>query len=274
MLHNMQSLIGFTMGATDGEIGKVKDFYFDDKTWKVRYLVVETGNWLVGRKVLLSPVALQSIDWDSKVFPVNLTREQVKHSPDIDTDRPVSRQQEADLHSHYSWPVNEQGGIGFMTTGMVGGVVAPHVPFSDRIAEEMHHHEDDTISDRGPEHHQSNLSEDHTSGDPNLRSFKEITGYTFRASDGEVGDVDDMVVDTTGWNIPFLVLETGSWYSGDKILASTNILDNVQWDNSAVHVAYPTENFRNCPVFDTDSLKNQDYERKLFTYHQSTLNRS
>ncbi|MBC8051774.1 MAG: PRC-barrel domain-containing protein [Sphingobacteriaceae bacterium] len=268
MLHSIQSLIGFTMGATDGEIGKVKDFYFDNKTWKVKYLVVETGNWLVGRKVLLSPVALQAADWDSKIFPVNLTRDQIKHSPDIDTDRPVSRQQEADLHSHYSWPNNEGTGVGFMTTGMVGGVVAPDVPFEERISEEMRHHEDDTISDRGPE--AENHSENQSVGDVNLRSFKDMSGFTMDAADGEIGDVEDLLIDSTTWSIPFLVIETGSWYSGDKILVSTNSIDQAKWDNSTIHSQKTTESFRDCPAFDYTKPIHHDLETSLYNYHQTS----
>ncbi|MFD2162689.1 PRC-barrel domain-containing protein [Paradesertivirga mongoliensis] len=268
MLHSIQSLLGFTMGATDGEIGKIKDFYFDDKTWKVRYLVVETGNWLVGRKVLLSPVALHNPDWQSKVLPVNLSRDQIKHSPDIDTERPVSRQQEADLHSHYSWPYNEQGGIGFMTTGMVGGVVAPDIPFSDRIADEMHHHERDTISDRGPEteHHSA---DQHTTGDPNLRSFKDLTGYNIHATDGEFGEVEDLLVDSTTWSIPFLVIETGNWYSGKKILTSTNAVSRIQWEDSSVHLTQTTNTLRGCPEYDYNEPIKQEQERNLYHYHQT-----
>lgn len=103
MKRNIKSLIGFTIGATDGEIGKVTEFYFDDETWTIRYLIVETGSWLFGRKVLISPIALLTPDWENKIFPINLTKEQIKNSPDIDTERPVSRQQELDMYAHYPW---------------------------------------------------------------------------------------------------------------------------------------------------------------------------
>src|SRR5690349_6541754 len=103
MKRSAKNLIGFTMGATDGEIGKVKEFYFDDKTWTIRYLIVETGSWLFGRKVLISPQAVVTPDWENNVFPVNLTKEQIKNSPDIDTEKTVSRQQEIELYAHYPW---------------------------------------------------------------------------------------------------------------------------------------------------------------------------
>lgn len=272
MLHSVQSILGFTIGATDGEIGKVKDVYFDSKTWKVRYLVVETGNWLVGRKVLLSPVAFQSIMWDSKTLPSDLSRERIKHSPDIDTEQPVSRQAETDLHDHYSWPIKDGAGIGFMTTGMVGGVVAPGVPFEERISEEMRNHEDDTISDRGPE------SENHNSHTPDnsdtLRSFKNFAGYRIQAAGGEdVGEVEDLIIESSSWNIPFLVIETGKWYSGDKIMASTNTISTAQYENSTIRIEQPLDAFRECPAFNHDQPIDQEFEQKLNSYYQLSNHR-
>ncbi len=122
MKRTIKNLMGFTMGATDGEIGKVKDFYFDDVTWTIRYLVVETGNWLSNRKVLISPEALLQVDWANETFPVNLTKEQIKKSPDVDTDQPVSRQHEMELYTHYPWTNYWGGGIwagGMGTAGMM-----------------------------------------------------------------------------------------------------------------------------------------------------------
>ena len=103
MKRAIKNLIGFTMGATDGEIGKVTDFYFDDLTWTIRYFVVDTGNWLLNRKVLISPEALLDVDWTNKIFPINLTKEQIKNSPALETDQPVSRQHEMELYAHYPW---------------------------------------------------------------------------------------------------------------------------------------------------------------------------
>ena len=103
MLRSINNLVGFTLGATDGEIGRVYSFLFDCGTWAVRYLVVDTGRWLPGRKVLISPKALDQPDWQDRIFRVHLTKEQIRDSPDIDTDKPVSRQREIELHQHYGW---------------------------------------------------------------------------------------------------------------------------------------------------------------------------
>jgi len=122
MERNINSLRGFTIGATDGEIGKVKEFYFDDETWAVRYLIVETGNWLSGRAVLIAPQALLFPDWEHEVFPINLTKEQIKSSPDIDTDKPISRRKEIELYGHYPW--RSYWGSGFFAGGF-GGYASP-----------------------------------------------------------------------------------------------------------------------------------------------------
>lgn len=127
MERNVNNLIGNNLDATDGEIGTVKDFYFDDQTWTIRYLVVNTGSWLSGRKVLISPNALLKHSWESGIFPVGLSREQVRNSPDIDTEKPISRQYEQELADYYPW--EPYWGTGFYP-GPVWGVI-PSTPLID-----------------------------------------------------------------------------------------------------------------------------------------------
>ena len=104
MLRNTKDLEGYAIRATDGIVGRVKDLYFDDKAWVIRYLVVDTGAWLAHRKVLISPIAIGHPNWPEKVLPVSITKEQVKNSLDIDTDKPVSRQQEMHYLGYYGYP--------------------------------------------------------------------------------------------------------------------------------------------------------------------------
>ena len=103
MLWDASALDGYAIEASDGRIGSVSDFLFEDTSWKVRWLVVDTGGWLSGRKVLLPLSALGKPDPSLRQFPVKLTMQQVKDSPDIDTDRPVSRQHETHIYGHYGW---------------------------------------------------------------------------------------------------------------------------------------------------------------------------
>jgi hypothetical protein len=159
MERNINSLIGYCMQATDGEIGEVVDFYFDDETWLIRYLVVKTGNWLSGRKVLISAAGLAPTDIKPDLFPISITKEQIRKSPDIDTDKPVSRQQEAMLNQHHFWE-------NYWGSGSYGGEMGIPNRLPVRIKE----------IDRDPKE------------DIHLRSIAEVDGYTIHASDGEIGD--------------------------------------------------------------------------------------
>lgn len=243
MLRSILSLKNFTMRASDGEIGKVKDFYFDDHTWALKYLVVETGNWLMGKKVLISTAALHAPIWDEHTFPVDLTIDQVKNSPDIDTEKPVTREQEYNLNQHYSWPW-DGGGIGFMTTGMVGGVVAPDVPLSERVENEFDNDE------HGPRR------------DKHLRSFKQVHDFELRGTDKNIGEVHDFLLDDSRWTLPFIVAETGSWYAGKKLLLSTRFVDKIEWESSSVYLLQSSSQIGNLTEFDYENLTDEEFIRQ------------
>ena len=103
MLWYASVINGYAIEASDGRLGTVSDFLFEDTSWMIRWLVVDTGNWLSGRKVLLPPSVLEQPDAGRRQFPVKLTVQRVKDSPDVDTDRPVSRQLESNIYNHYAW---------------------------------------------------------------------------------------------------------------------------------------------------------------------------
>ena len=169
MQKSIKNLKGNAIVATDGEIGKVDDFYFDDKSWTVRYLVADTGNWLLGRKVLISPIALGKVDFSSGRFNVTLTKKQVEDSPSIDTDKPVSRQHEAYYHDYYGYPYYWTGPY------LWGPMSSPQIPVLDQKR----------IEERRAEREEA--------GDLHLRSAAYVTGYHTEASDGEIGHVEDFV---------------------------------------------------------------------------------
>ena len=210
MLHNIKELYGNKLAASDGDIGHVEDFYFDDKTWAVRYLVANTGTWLSGRQVLLSPHAFNRWDRDNKSLRVNLTRKQIENSPSIDLHRPVSRQYEEEYYRYYGWPTYWDGG------GMWGGGEYPVVlpPSKEEIVAHQHHHRDDK----------------------HLRSTHAVTGYHIQAADGAIGHVTGFMVDDKSWGIRELVVETGHWYSGKEILISPSKIERVGYDESKVFV--------------------------------------
>src|SRR5688500_4279816 len=188
MLHSIQHRYGEKLRATDGEIGHVRDFYFDDKNWIVRYLVADTGRWLPGRLVLISPHALGHLYPDGKVLLVNLTREQIEKSPSIAEHKPVSRQHEEEYHRHYGYPYYAEA---MPLWGLAGyPVVVPPPPPT-------------ATAKRGEDSH--------------LRSTRAVKGYNVEASDGVIGEVVDFSIDPGTWVLRELVIESGHWSSGDEI---------------------------------------------------------
>jgi sporulation protein YlmC with PRC-barrel domain len=246
MIRNINSLIGYKIHATDGELGKVDEFYFDNKSWNIRYMVVETGNWLLGRKVLISPAALKTPDWTSKVFPVALTREQVRNSPDIDTKKTVSRLHEIELQKHYTWPVYWDGAMN--PGGMHGGVPFP------ALREETDKAEEEAPAQRAQE-------------DPYLRGTRAVTGYRIHAMDGPIGHVEDYLVDDKNWNIRFLVVDIGVWLPGRKVLVSPDRIKSVNWGVSEVFTDLSRAAISTSPEFDPSKLLSEDYAGVLFRHY-------
>ncbi len=211
MLQNIKELYGNKLAASDGDIGHVKDFYFDDKTWVIRYLVADTGSWLTGRLVLLSPHAFGRIDQDGKILLVNLTRKQIENSPSIESHRPVSRQYEEEYYLYYGWPAYWQGG-GMWGMGSYPVIMPPLPPKNLR-------------------HHGHNQRDD-----IHLRSTTAVTGYYIQATDGAIGSVSGFLVDDRSWAIRELVVETGHWYSGKEILISPSKIERISYEDSKVFV--------------------------------------
>ena len=207
MLQSIQKRYGEKLRATDGEIGHVKDFYFDDKSWTVRYLVADTGGWLLGRWVLIPIQALGHLYPEGKVLLVNLTREQIEDSPSIDEHKPLSRQHEEEFHRHYGYPYYAES---WPLWGLAGyPVVAPPPPEADAEKRRV---------------------------DSHLRSAREVGGYKVEAGDGVIGEVIDFLVDGRTWGIREIAIECGHWYAGKKIVVSTERVSRIDYDQSTVYL--------------------------------------
>lgn len=243
MKRSLKSLLGYAIGATDGEIGKVKQVYFDDKTWTIRYFIVQTGSWLTGREVLIAPIALLSTDWEQGIFQTNLTKEQIKASPDIDTQRPVSRQEEIKLYDHYPW--GSYWGYGPYVMGvpvsMYQAVLTPDEEYA--------------------------LADKASNDDPHLRSSDKATGYNIKATNGEIGDAEDFIVDDATWKINFLVVDTGNWLPGKKVLVSPKWIKEINWDSSEIIVDASVDSIKNSPEYNPHAPINEDYELSLHDYY-------
>jgi hypothetical protein len=240
MLRSAKELIGYTIVATDGEIGRVHDLYFDDQSWGIRYLVADTGTWLSGRRVLLSTASLAEPDWGSESLPVSLTRDRVRTSPDADLDKPVSRQKEIELHTHYGWPVYWQmGGTEGMPPAMpeISPPPTPTVAPADEFA------------------------------DPTLRSVREVINYHIEASDGEIGHAQDFILETDLWVMRYLVVDTRNWLPGRKVLVSPQWLKGVSWEEAKVIVDLPRSTIEKSPSYDPSEPVNREYEVRLYDYY-------
>lgn len=216
MYQDLTQLYGKTLGASDGPIGQVKDFYFDDQSWAIRYIVADTGSWLPGRQVLLTPHAFgtRPLGWsggDSDLLRVNLTRKQIEDSPSIDTHRPVSRQYEEEYYRYYGWPTYWEGG------GMWGVAGFPALTMPPPPEIRLH---------PGPKRRD----------DLHLRSTKSIAGYRVQATDGPVGSVSGFKVEGWSWGIRELIVETGHWYSGKPILLLPENIERISYEDSTVFV--------------------------------------
>lgn len=244
MLRSLKEIIGYRILATDGDIGSVHDFFFDDEIWAVRYLVVDTGTWLPGRKVLLVPSAVERPEWDTHTLPVALSKDLVKSSPETDADKPVSRQAEMELHRHYKWEpywVIPPHGIG-----------PPVRPKEDRDEKEQKAEEKVVEEERAGSH---------------LRSVHEVTGYHVHATDGEIGHVEEFVADDVNWFIRYMVVDTRNWLPGRKVLVSPDWIGKVSWADKKVYIDLPRDLVKNGPEYDPSAPVNRQYEERLYDYY-------
>jgi uncharacterized protein YrrD len=257
MLRSMKDLENCAIRATDGMIGNVKDFCFDDGTWVVRYLVVESGSWLSSRRVLISPIAVAASDWSGRVLSVSITKEQVKSSPDIDTDKPVSRQQEMGFLGYYSYPYYWGGeslwGDGLYPGLMLSGQRDGGMPSVRREAH-VQSTRGDFEADRSMHQH----------GDPRLRSSNAVIQYYVHASDGDIGHVQDLLVDEGSWAIRYIIVNTSNWWMGHQVIIAPEWIDDVNWLDSKVSVDLTRQAVKDSPQY--DASKALIREREVETY--------
>lgn len=247
MLRNAKSLEDYELRATDGKIGHVSDFFFDEQTWNIRYLVIDTGTWLDRRPVLISPVAVARAEWDRKLLPVNLTREQVRSSPHVDTQQPISREHETALMNYYNWPAY-WGTAGFPDLGAAMAVPPPPLPMRPDL-------------ERGGAgaavHH-----------DPHLRSVRALRGQPIEATDGAIGHVDDFLLDDRSWEIRYLVVDTRNWWPGKKVIVAPQWIHEIGWERGTVYLDLTRAAIKGSPAYDPDQPVTPDYAGQLHDHYE------
>ncbi len=239
MLHKAKTLKGYKLDSLDGKIGKVREFYFDDSYWTIRYLVADTGDWLMSRQVLVSPYALVAAIENDHGIVVNLTKKQIEESPSLDTDKPVSRQFEEAFYGYYGWPA-------YWSDSNTWG----YTPYIERDRDKW--------------------SSPHLQvkpWDPHLRSTDDVDGHHIQATDGEIGHVEDFIIDDETWNVRYLVISTMNWWPGKKILVSPHWIERVSWSESKVFVKLTRESIKRSPEFVENTALSRDYEAGLYSHY-------
>lgn len=264
MLRSMNDLEKYTIAASDGHVGMVKDVLFDDLTWVVRYFVVETGTWLRNRKVLISPISIQKPNRWEHILPVLITTDQVKDSPEIDTDQPVSRQHEMDYLGYYGYPYY-WGGAGLWAGGMYPYLMHPGYIDSLNGNDEIHKAELAHHAARTSVSHQN-----HQNKDPNLRSCKTIIDYHIHAKDGDIGHIAEILVEENTWAVRYLVINTSNWWGGHQVLISPEWIKDVNWLDKSITLNLTRQLVKDSPEYDSTEQMNRHQEAEIYEHYGLT----
>lgn len=249
MLKSIQKLSGFRIIAANEKVGTVEDIYFDDAKWVVRYLVVNTGGWLGRRKVLVSPYAVQSIDWHTNSIYVNLSLAQIESSPGIDTAKPVSRQQEAAYHRYYDYPPYWQSRMLWASGAMP--VLAPPDTRLREEEEEARRQADMRLA--AADHH--------------LRCSSVVLDYRIEATDDAIGHVADFLFDEATWAIRYLMIDTSHWLRGRYVLISPRWIRAINWTERTLTVALTREEVEQSPEYDPQYTPTREYEGAMYRHY-------
>jgi len=242
MLRSVKELYNYVLAAEDGDIGRCKDFLFDDRLWTIRYMEADTGKWLPGRKVLISPISLGEPDWSTRLFYVRLTKKQIEEAPALDNDAPVSRQHEIRWMRYYGWPYYWDG------NDIWGSADFPNALFVQKALEET-------------------AEEASESDDSHLRSAEEVMGYHIKATDDGIGHVEDFIADDETWTIRYIVVDTRNWLPGRKVLIVPEWIHSVDWWEKKVSVDLTKEQVKNSPEYDPTAPVNREYELRLYDFY-------
>jgi uncharacterized protein YifN (PemK superfamily) len=247
MLRSLKDLEQYTVSATDGDVGTVVNFLFDDERWVVRHLVVETGGFWDGRRVLVSPISFRDADWSTHNFRLALTRDKIRNGPSVDVDKPVSRQHEQEYFGYYGYPYY-WGYSGLWGAGMYPGLLATTIPAPAPAPAPA-------------------KSGDKAIGDIHLRSLNEVCGYHIEGSDESIGHIDDFIVDDETWEVRYLVIDTNNWWFGKKVLVAPRWASRISWVEKTVHVDLSRQAIKDSPEWNPAAGVNRAYEARLYDYY-------
>ena len=240
MLRKTRDLKGARLGARDGEIGHLNDFYFDDARWTVRYLLVDTGKWLPSTKVLISPLKAKTIHFAAhKVIEVDLDKEQIRHSPSVEEHKPVSQQFQDKIPTQLLWPDYWVGPLIWEPANVQRGVI-PEVGHAEPLADNEESH---------------------------LQSAEAVSGYAIQALDHHFGHVEQFIVDDESWDIRYLVVDLRNWLPGKRTLLAPQWVASVNWLEARVYIDFDRATIQRSPAYDPILPISREYESRLFDHY-------
>lgn len=241
MLRSLKDLEGYTVSATDGDIGTVENFLLEDKTWTVRYLIAETGTFFEGRRVLVSPISFLETDSSKRHLYVSLTMAKVKGSPGLDIAKPISRQHERDHDAYYGYPYY-WGYPGLWGMGIYPGMIEAGLKGTPG-------------------------QEADDSGDIHMQSARDVRGYKIQGTDDAIGQIDDFIVDDQTWEVRYLVIDTASWWFANQVLVAPKWASRISWEERVVHLGLTRAAIKNSPAWVPSAAVNREYEARLYNYY-------
>ncbi len=250
MIFQLKKLTGCVLCARDGDIGQVEDFYFDDEKWTIRYIVADTAKWLLGRKILIPRVSLGAVHLDTDKLEIRLTKTQIENSPGIDAHKPISRQNEADLYDYYGYSYYWPGPNFTAPVPFPIGMPERKAPMAATEAKEI------DAAQRKKD-----------SEEPHLRSAAEVTGYYIHARDGDLGHVEDFLIDDESWTVRYVVVDTKNWWPGKKVLIAPQWITELRWGESIMRIDMSRESIKSSPEYDPALPLDRNYEQRLHEHH-------
>ncbi|MBA5777541.1 PRC-barrel domain-containing protein [Stappia sp. F7233] len=249
MLINANSVIGCRIAASDGDIGSIRDILFDDHAWTCRWLVLDTGNWLRKRLVLVPTDFIDKADTDAGRITVRTDRQAIEAGPHPDRHEPVSRKMERVLLEHYRLEPYWR--------------LWPYYPSTPDDAERPA---------------QSDMTEkwdiaataERTEEDTHLRSVNEVDGYAIAASDGDIGHLEDLILDEDGFAIRYIVVDTKNWWPGKKCLLLPRSIRAISWSTNQASVDLTRKQIKDAPEYDPGVPIDRLFEKRFFNYLQFT----
>lgn len=240
-MNSIKKIQGYEFGAQDGNLGRCKDFLFDERNWAVRYIVCDTHRWLPGRKVLVSPISIGTVEDSKELLSVGLTKEQIKNSPALESHAPVSRAYEIIFNRYYDWGNYWDGPL------VWGNYQFPRLLVrNEELQAKVAAVEDDN----------------------HLRSTHEVLSYSIQAKDRSIGHVEDFIVDEDSWIIRYLIIDTSNWLPGSrKVIIAPEWVESFKWEDGSVVVCVSAEQIEKSPEYDPSVTLDREYETVLYDFY-------